>query len=246
MAIPRIYSPQPLRADTEINLTGNAANHLNRVLRLAAGDELRLFDGGGQDYTAHIVAKVQGGLRVRVQSSAPVLTESSLGVILMQGICRSQKMDLVIQKATELGVSAIWPLACERSVVHLHGERAVRRREHWFGIAAGAAEQCGRAVVPQMHEVASFDAAVAALPPDAPRLLLDPEAEQGLGQHAPAGGILVLLAGPEGGLTPAERSAACEAGFTGVRLGPRVLRTETAPLAALSVVQYLYGDLGED
>jgi len=246
VAIPRIYFPPPLRADTEIILTGNAANHVTRVLRLTAGDELRLFDGGGQDYTAHIAEKVQGGLRVRVQSSAPVLTESSLGVILMQGICRSQKMDLVIQKATELGVSAIWPLACERSVVRLHGERAVRRREHWFGIAAGAAEQCGRAVVPQVHDVASFDAAVATLPPDATRLLLDPEAEQGLGRHAPAGGILVLLAGPEGGLTAAERGAACEAGFTGVRLGPRVLRTETAPLAALSVVQYLYGDLGDD
>jgi 16S rRNA (uracil1498-N3)-methyltransferase len=181
---------------------------------------------------------------VRVQKSEPVRTESSLSVILMQGICRGQKMDFVIQKATELGVNSILPLRCERSVVRLQGERALRRREHWFGIATGAAEQCGRAVVPQVHSAVSFDEAVATLPQDAPRLLLDPKAEEGLGQQAPASGVMVLLAGPEGGLTPAERRGALQAGFIGARLGPRVLRTETAALAALSVLQYLYGDLG--
>lgn len=243
VAIPRIFCPQPLRPDTDVVLTGNAANHLSRVLRLTAGDELRLFHGDGQDYAAHIEGAVRDGLRVRVQSAHPVPTESSLSVILVQGICRGQKMDLVIQKATELGVSVIVPLRCERSVVRLQGERAVRRREHWLGIATGAAEQCGRAVVPQVHPAVTFDAAVAILPQGAPRLLLDPEAATGLGEHAPADSVMVLLAGPEGGLTPAERGAARQAGFIGVRLGPRVLRTETAPLAALSIVQYLYGDL---
>lgn len=243
VAIPRIYCTQPLRPDSDVVLTGNAANHVSRVLRLTAGDELRLFHGDGQDYAARIEAAVSGGLRVRVTSPQPVRTESSLQVILLQGICRGQKMDLVIQKATELGVRAILPLRCERSVVRLQGDRALRRREHWFSVAAGAAEQCGRAIVPQVHPVASFDAALTTLPDGAPRLLLDPEADAGLGQHAPGGGAIVLLTGPEGGLTPAERRAALQAGFTGVRLGPRVLRTETAPLAALSILQYLHGDL---
>ncbi|UCG72016.1 MAG: 16S rRNA (uracil(1498)-N(3))-methyltransferase [Chromatiales bacterium] len=244
MASPRIYSPQPLHAGSDVVLTGNAANHLTRVLRLTAGDELRLFHGDGQDYIAQIEGPVRGGLRVRVQSARPVATESGLKITLMQGICRGQKMDLVIQKATELGVTSILPLRCERSVVRLQGERALRRRDHWFGIAAAAAEQCGRAIVPKVHPATTVDDAVASLPTGSTRLLLDPAADSGLARQAPADGIVVLLAGPEGGLTPGERSIALQAGFTGVRLGPRVLRTETAPLAALSVVQYLYGDLG--
>lgn len=243
MAIPRIYHPQALHPGTDVVLTGNAANHVSRVLRLKPGDRVKLFHDDGEDYTARIESPVHGGLRVRVYESEPVHTESPLRVTLLQGICRGQKMDLVIQKATELGVSTIVPLGCERSVVRLAGDRAARRQEHWFGIAAGAAEQCGRAMVPRVHPPTTLHAAVGKLPANALWLLLDPEAGTGIGSVTPDGNALVILAGPEGGLTETEHRAALQAGFTGVRLGPRVLRTETAPLAALSVVQYLYGDL---
>lgn len=243
MAIPRIYYPQALRPGTEIILTGSAAKHLSRVLRLKPGDTVRLFHDDGEDYTAQIDSPVRDGLRIRVHGSEPVDTESPLRVVLMQGICRGQKMDLVIQKATELGVTAILPVQCERSVVRLDEQRGVRRREHWFGIAAGAAEQCGRAVVPRVHPPATLDAALASLPATALGLVLDPGVDTGIGEAALRGAELVVLAGPEGGLTAAERDLAQRAGFTGVRLGPRVLRTETAPLAALSILQYLYGDL---
>lgn len=243
MAIPRIYHPAALRTGSEVVLTGNAANHLSRVLRLKPGDLICLFHDDGADYTARIDRPVQGGLRVTVQESRPANTESSLRVVLVQGICRGQKMDLVIQKATELGVAAIVPLRCERSVVRLEGNRAQRRREHWFGVAAGAAEQCGRAVVPAIQAPLEFAAALSELPTDALRLVLDPQASASLGHQQPGAGGLVLMAGPEGGLTQAECDQATKAGFVGVRLGPRILRTETAPLAALSIVQYLHGDL---
>lgn len=243
MAIPRIYCPEALRAGTQVVLTGNAANHLTRVLRLKPGDAVCLFHDSGHEYMARIDKSVQSGLRLSIQESHPVHTESTLHLTLIQGICRGQKMDLVIQKATELGVSAILPLRCQRSVVRLQGDRAARRREHWFGVATGAAEQCGRAVVPRIFPAMHLAEALVELPAAARRLLLDPGATAGFGHERPAENELVLLAGPEGGLTDNERDTALKAGFTGVRLGPRVLRTETAPLAALSVVQYLYGDL---
>jgi len=245
MPVPRIYHPETLRTGETVLVTGSAANHLSRVLRLKPGDVVILFHDDGHDYTARIDRPAAGGLNISVGESRPANTESALRVILMQGICRGQKMDLVVQKATELGVSAILPLSCERSVVRIAGERAARRREHWFGVATGAAEQCGRALVPQIYPPLSFPAAVAELPADSTRLLLDPDSPTSLGVTRPDANAIVLMAGPEGGLTQAERQAAHDAAFTGVRLGPRILRTETAPLAALSVVQFLYGDLGD-
>jgi 16S rRNA (uracil1498-N3)-methyltransferase len=245
MAIPRIYHPQPLQPGTRVVLTGQAADHVSRVLRLSAGDQIQLFAGDGRDFDATVDGPVRDGLRVQVGQAQAVQTESPLRVTLMQGICRGQKMDLVVQKATELGVAAIYPLQCERSVVRLRGERAARRREHWLGVATGAAEQCGRAIVPHVHPADSLAAAIAALPDAARRLLLDPEGRGGLSHSGSATQKLVLLVGPEGGLSPAEHDLATGAGFVPVRMGPRVLRTETAPLAALSVLQYLYGDLGK-
>ncbi|MBT8442982.1 MAG: 16S rRNA (uracil(1498)-N(3))-methyltransferase, partial [Gammaproteobacteria bacterium] len=161
-----------------------------------------------------------------------------------QGICRGQRMDLLMQKTTELGVAAIRPITCERSVVRLDDARRRKRLDHWRQIAISACEQCGRVVIPEIAAPASLDVAIDAVPDDTTRLLLDPRAQRNLGETIDAASGIALLIGPEGGLTDAERSAASAAGFVPAGIGPRVLRTETAPLAALSILQYLAGDLG--
>jgi len=224
-------------------LGGNAASHISRVLRLTPGDEIFLFNGDGNEYAARLETASGRKTEVMVGTARSVDCESPVELLLLQGICRGQKMDLVIQKATELGVTSIQPVGCERSVVRLDAERAQRRREHWQGVAVGAAEQCGRGIVPEVRTPEAFEQAVQGLPDDAVGILLDPAGEQGFSDLPPGPGSLALLAGPEGGLSPAEREAAVRAGFRRVRLGPRILRTETAALVALSILQYLRGDL---
>ncbi len=239
--MPRIYHPESLAGSTEVRLAPTAARHVARVLRLRSGAAVVLFDGRGGEYAARLTSVAGGEVRAVIHAHTPVERESPLRVILGQALARGERMDFAVQKAVELGVAAIQPLATARCVVKLKGEREARRREHWQAVAAGACEQCGRNTIPAVHAPLDL-AAWLAQDGAGPGLVLDPAAGEPL--HAPPapGGPVRLLIGPEGGLTDEELAAAHRAGFRAVRLGPRVLRAETAPLAALAALQTLWGD----
>lgn len=242
--IPRIYHAAAMSVGGAVTLTGDAASHVARVLRLGEGDELILFSGDGREHTGRITALRRGAIDVAIGDTYVPCTESPLHIILLQALCRGPRMDTVIQKATELGVLQVQPLITQRVVVKLTRDRATRRAAHWQGVARSACEQSGRATVPGIGVPLSLEQAIQRLPSDArTRILLDSAGGETLAQVLAPGGACALLVGPEGGLTETERRCAIDAGFRGVRLGPRILRTETAPIAALSIVQYLRGDL---
>lgn len=207
------------------------------VLRLAAGDELELFDGRGGRFAARVTGPATLALGPALAKDAG----AAFDVTLAQGLAKGDKLDLVVQKATELGVSRFVPLATERSVVKLEPQRALERVARWQRIAQEASRQCGRADVP---EVAAPSTLAALAEPGRLCLLLDPEATLRLSAAARGASKLLLAIGPEGGFSPEERDAALAAGMIAVSLGPLVLRTETAGLAALSVLQHLHGQLG--
>jgi 16S rRNA (uracil1498-N3)-methyltransferase len=216
--------------------------HLVRVLRLAPGARVRLFNGDGYEDEAEVEAAGTREARARVLSRVAVASESPLAITLAQGIARGEKMDLVLQKATELGVARIAPVQTERTEVKLDGERAEKRGAHWRGVVASACEQSGRARLPELLPPTSLAHFLAGEKSEH-RLVLDPGAGQALAQLGLAPGASVcLLVGPEGGLSERDLAAARAAGFTGLRLGPRILRTETAALAAISGLNALYGD----
>lgn len=242
MSIPRIYLPQPLASGTTVQLDARAQRHAVRVLRLQAGDSLILFNGEGGEYHATLEDSRREGAQVSLREFNDRERESPLDIALLQGVARGEKMDLILQKAVELGVSRVVPLATERSQVKLSGERLDKRMQHWRGVIIHACEQCGRNRLPELAELQDLNAVLAAHGPGRLGLLLDPTADRG--PHGLAGTrALSLLIGPEGGLSASERDQARSAGFQGVRLGPRILRTETAGLAALAALQCLYGDL---
>jgi len=240
----RIFCPGELSVGATIALEMDAAKHVRRVLRLTEGDTLTVFNGDGCDYTAVIASIARDDVRVRVRSGNVVNTESPLSITLIQGICRAQRMDWLVQKSTELGVTQILPALCERSVVKLDKKRSQSKREHWRKVAESACEQCGRARVPHIGDPTRLPALMdeAAASADT-KLLLDPDGDRTIAGAFDGTAALIMLVGPEGGLTQDERRFATEAGFLGIRLGRRTLRTETAPIAALSVIQYLAGDL---
>lgn len=221
----------------------DAAHYLTRVLRVQPGDAVTLFDGRGGEYPATVAAVAKHAVQLNVADRVAVDRESPLAVQVAQGISSGERMDYTVQKAVELGVRRIQPLATERSVVHLDRERAAKRVAHWQSIAVAACAQCGRNEVPEIAPVMSYAGWLGSLDRDAAlRLLLSPRAARRLHDLArPPQGVW-LLCGPEGGLAPAEQRDAEHAGFSGVRLGPRVLRTETAALAALAAMQALWGD----
>jgi 16S rRNA (uracil1498-N3)-methyltransferase len=241
MSLRRIFSDQRLRAGTETRLDDAAANHVLRVLRLRRGDDLVLFDGSGCDFAGEIVSVLRDEVTVRLGPGREVSAESALETVLLQGICRGPRMDVVIQKATELGATRIVPVLAGRSVVRLDREQAARKRDHWWRVAVAAAEQSGRSRIPEVAEPCLPEAAIAAAPVAATRLALDPSGTS-LRDIGPPASPVVLLVGPEGGLTDDERRLATERGFRPMSLGPRILRTETAPLAALAVLQFVAGD----
>jgi 16S rRNA (uracil1498-N3)-methyltransferase len=243
MRVPRLYHPGPLRDGAEVLLNREQATHAERVLRLSAGDAVQLFDGDGHEHAGRLISLARNAVRVAVGEAIGARPESGLHSCLLQGICRGPRMDLVIQKATELGVARISPVCCERSVVRLDEQRAARRLAHWQGIAIAAAEQCGRARLPRIDPPAGLADALDRLAADGQRILLSPAADRGFGSLPPGAEDISLLIGPEGGMTDAERTIAREQGFEEYALGPRVLRTETAALTALAVVQFLRGDL---
>ena len=234
----------PLAAGRRITLPETAGHHVARVLRLAAGDALTVFDGRGGEYRATLVRVSRAAVEVDVGAHDPVDRESALAVELGQGICKGDRMDLVVQKATELGARIICPVVCERTVVKLDAARAERRMTHWRAIAVHAAQQSGRTRVPEVAGVEDVGAWLAR-GGTGPAFVFSPRAGASLSDLAPpaAGEPVRLLVGPEGGLSPREVERAGAAGFTGLRLGPRVLRTETAALAALAALQARWGDL---
>ena len=235
--------PGPLAAGRPCTVQGDAANHIARVLRLAVGDALILFDGEGGEYAARIEAIRKGTVTVAVLERRTVERESPLSLTLAQAVPRAERMDWVVQKATELGVSRLVPVLSERSVVRLDTRQAQSKQRHWQRIAIAACEQSGRHRIPQVVSPTSLAQFLQSLAPGGTRLLLSPEAPAALEGLPSCAGELIVLIGPEGGLTEGEQRAACGQGFTALRLGPRVLRTETAAVAALALLQHRYGDL---
>ena len=241
--MPRFYCPPPLPQNGSFELPADAAHHASRVLRLREGDAVQIFDGSGNE--CHGVIAELSGKRVIVGdiSTANINRESPLHVTLAQALSSSEKMDWVIQKATELGASEIQPLATERSVARLSSERAEKRVEHWQQVAVAACEQCGRNVLPTIH--APIDIMVwlqqTRTSPDTKFILL-PEGASSLSSQTKPLGSIILLIGAEGGFAPAESESALLCGFTPIRMGTRVLRTETAAVAGLAALQMLWGD----
>lgn len=244
MREPRVFVPTPLKGQHEVVLPTQAAEHVSRVLRLRAGASLVLFDGTGGEYAAELTATGRDGVRAAVGAWRDTECESPLRVTLLQALARGEKMDLIVQKATELGVARIVPVAAERSVVQLDGDRAERRAEHWRAVAISACEQCGRNRLPEIEAASPLEEALRRLDAAASvRLWLEPGADVSLVAAASGQRDLVLLIGPEGGFSPAEGELAQRAAFRAVSLGPRVLRTETAGLAALAALGATSGDL---
>ncbi|OGT20112.1 MAG: 16S rRNA (uracil(1498)-N(3))-methyltransferase [Gammaproteobacteria bacterium RBG_16_57_12] len=244
MRISRIYLPQPLHSGATLQLPEVAANYLLKVLRLRPGDAVTLFNGEGGEYRAVIIEADKRRVAVRVDEFSNREAESPLQIILAQGISRGERMDYTLQKAVELGVTQIIPLHTERTVVQLKGDKPEKRRAHWQGVVASACEQCGRNRVPPVAEIQTLTEWLPQVDPGALRLVLHHRAERGLKTLPAPGGPLIMLIGPEGGLSPQELTAACEAGFAPLCLGARILRTETAAVAALAAFQTLWGDFG--
>lgn len=242
MRISRIYTPAVLSSGNTIELDENAFNYAIRVLRLKPGDALILFNGSGGEYKAELVEIHKKCARAIIGQFSNKECESPLSIILGQCISRGEKMDYTIQKAVELGVSEIVPLFSERCGVKLNQARMEKRLRHWQNVIISACEQCGRNHIPVLHESLELrqwhqqcDISL--------KLVLDPTANNSLSTFAKPETDVALLIGPEGGLTDAEINDAIHNGFKGIRLGPRILRTETAGVAAISTMQHLWGDI---
>jgi len=239
----RVHVEEPLASGKRCLVTGNAANHMVRVLRLGVGAAITLFDGAGGEYAARIESVRKDAVRVEVGAHAALERESPLDVTLAQGVSRGERMDWVIQKATELGVRRIVPLITVRSVVRLDAHQAPKKLQHWRGIAIAACEQCGRNRLPELAVPVDFLEFLASeAHGDAMRLVLSPAASLRIGAIESPQKIIILI-GPEGGLAAEEAEVAIDRGFTAVSLGPRILRTETAAIAALAALQQRFGDL---
>lgn len=241
MRVTRVFVDRPLQAGERLALPEDAATHLVRVLRLREGEGCVLFNGDGHDYAATLESAGKREVRVRIDGAAVVGNESPLRITLLQGIARGEKMDWILQKATELGVAAFVPVTSERSEVRLDAERADKRVAHWRSVVRSACEQSGRAVVPAVAAPQSLAGALDALP-TGKCFLLDPFADDAIGSIDLQDPACVLAIGPEGGWSPRDREQLLAAGFNGLRLGPRILRTETAGLAAIAALQAGFGD----
>ena len=243
MSIPRFYCPPPLPVGTPFELPPAAAHHASRVLRLRVNDSVQLFDGIGNELHGNIREIIGKRVVLGDLQDSTINRESPLHIVLAQALCSSEKMDWVVQKATELGVAEIQPVQTRRSVARLSGERAVRRTEHWQGVIIAACEQCGRNVLPRIHVPQEFSVWLSQMR-DIPgaKFILLPEAASALHGQAEPQGQVTLLIGPEGGFDAGEAQLAQHAGFIPVRLGARVLRTETAAVAGLAALQTLWGD----
>ena len=238
----RFFCPPPIVAGAEIALPSSAAHHAARVLRLRVGDAVTLFDGEGGEYGAQIARVTPRAVTLRVVERRAIERESPLSITLVQALVSAERMDYAIQKAVELGAAAVAPVASSRSVARLDGGRAHRRVEHWRQIVIAACEQCGRNRLATVHPPCGLGEWLRRPSKAGLRLLLAPGATNSLADLPAPKGAIELLVGPEGGLAPDEETAAYDAGFRGVRLGPRMLRTETAGPAMLAAMNALWGD----
>ena len=239
--IPRIYHPGPLTPGTDIELDSKAARHIVRVLRLPAGSALTIFNGEGGQYDALLTKIEKTCIVAKLTAFNAGIQESPLHLTLAQGIARSERMDLIIQKAVELGVTHIIPLLTERTLIQLTSERRDKKLAHWRGIIISACEQCGRNIMPSLQSPLPFSEWIAQTSGEM-RLLLDPSGDLSL-QSLPRSNKISLLIGPEGGFSEQEKRLALAHGSHRVRMGPRTLRTETASISALTALQLLQGDL---
>ncbi len=241
MRIPRIHTGQPLQAGASFDLEPGPSQHIARVLRMRAGDALILFDGLGGEFPAIISVADKKTVTVTTGQGLEREAESPLAIHLGIAVSRGERMDFVVQKATELGATEITPLFTQRTEVRLKGEREEKKLAHWRQVAISACEQCGRNRLPQVHPLVPLESWLAKVESGLKLVLHHRADEMPVGDQPPAG--IALLVGPEGGLADTEIAAAEAAGFLSLALGPRVLRTETAPLAALAVLQARWGDM---
>ena len=242
MRLSRFYTEQALSPGQSVTLEETSSHHLLRVLRLKSGESLLLFNGDGSEYQA-VLKEIDGKrARVLVQDVTQPERESPLQIDLGQGVSRGARMDLVLQKSVELGVDSITPLWTKRSQVQLRGPRLEKRLSHWQGVIRSACEQSGRVYLPRLHVATDLQNWYSDETGPSLQLVFDPSATLHLSDLRPAK-VIRILVGPEGGLQSEEISSAEDNGFTRVRLGPRILRTETAALASLAAVQALWGDL---
>lgn len=241
MSPPRFFVDSALAAGALLRLPADVAHHALRVLRLRDGAPIALFNGGGGEYPASL--RIEGAAALaRIDGHEAIERESPLRLTLIQALVAADKLDWIIEKAVELGVERILVVPMQRSVVRLDAARAARRAQHWTDVVRAACCQCGRNRVPTVELIGSFEALLAVTPVGQPRLLLLPAARDCLPATV-AGGRATLMVGPEGGLTEIEVGQAGRAGFAAVRLGPRILRAETAGLAAMAALQAMSGDL---
>ena len=223
-------------------MTGQTAHHVANVLRLRSGAALAVFDGKGSEHRAVVRTIKRSEIILEIAEAIATLQEPSLDITLLQGIARNDRMDFILQKAVELGVTTIQPLWMQRSQARLKGSRLDKRRNHWQGVIISACEQCGRATLPQLGIAMNYSDWMVQQNSTGLRFLLQPDSDTALGALQPPEDKIHVLAGPEGGLNADEQTLAKSAGFIGVRLGVRILRTETASLAALAGMQTLWGD----
>lgn len=241
MLRPRFFTALDLDSGS-LTLEKEPSRHIAKALRMRVGDALCLFDGSGREGHGEIAAVERDSVQVRIDHVSDVDRESPLAVTLTISLSRGDRVDTIVQKATELGVNTILPFISERTGVRLEPARLAKKRDHWQKIAISACEQCGRNVIPEVHSVTSFTEVLSqARELPGLRLLLQPTGEaKPLPSHCES---LCLLIGPEGGFSDSEVQAAVDAGFASLQLGPRILRTETAPLAAIAIAQARWGDL---
>lgn len=239
----RIYLDSKLREGNSIRLEGEQARYLSKVLRLDAGADFIVFNGQGGEYRARVEGMAGDAVQARVGAFIDAERESPLNITLVQGLSRGERMDFTVQKAVELGVHAIAPVTTERSVVRLNGARRARRLEHWRSIAVNACQQCGRTRLPRIDEIATLDEWLEKqFRPAASGFVLSPQARLTLGELSPVDHVALLI-GAEGGLSEGEMARVKRSGFKPLSLGPRILRTETAAVAALTALQLAWGDL---
>jgi 16S rRNA (uracil1498-N3)-methyltransferase len=249
MRLTRVFVDAPLASGAQLPLPAGPAQHLARVLRLAAGDALIIFNGRGGEFAAIIDSVHRNQVTVRIGTHQAIERESPLATTLLQGIARGEKMDQIVQKATELGVTRVVPVLTARSTVRLDAAAAVRKQEHWLAVGIGACEQCGRNRVPEVARPMPLPAALAEASADIKLVLSPEEAATSLASRVtalePGAHSVALLVGPEGGFDAEEVNLARMHGFISCRLGPRVLRTETAAPAALAALQIACGDFSD-
>jgi 16S rRNA (uracil1498-N3)-methyltransferase len=244
MRVHRFFTSQSLQTDLQITLEEDPSHHIHQVLRLRAGDDVVLFNSTGDEYDATLTLVSRQKVTATIGEHLRHKTESGLSIHLMLGVSRGERMDFAIQKATELGVNRITPVFSERCVVKLNEKKSISRHTHWRRIVINACEQSGRCRIPVIDKPMEYGNAMSHAG-DTMAILLDHRSDLTLHQLEAPKTELSILIGPEGGLTSTERQLAMQKGFTGVRLGPRIMRTETAPLATIAAVQTLWGDFAE-